>query len=174
MRHGTGPNGMHSIIVWKISGNGMTPTRLGEDDAEIISQLSVVKLTNKRLAISAITAAGNLKVIVWDVCNDGGVLVRQADAEAGGISRLNTVALSQTRLLTAVRSKAKTLKLIIWRVLPEGVQVQSNDETVPGDISDLSVAWIRNISKYDIRVATSAIAANGQLRIRYWKINSLN
>ncbi len=168
-------SGVLKLITWRVSDDGMTLTRLGEDDAEVISQLAAVKLTATRLAVSTITATGNLKVIVWDLSKDGKTLARRGGTETGGISRLDAVALGKTRLLTAVRTETNTLKLIVWKILPDGIPVQSNDTTVPGTISDVSIALIRGPKGIsDVWVTTAVRAAGDQLNIRYWKINGIN
>ncbi len=168
-------SGTLKIIIWEISDDGLTLTRLGEDESGAISRLAAARLTNSRIVVAAGTAAGILRVMVWDISIDGHTLTRLGEAGAGEIDLVDVAALGTTRFLTAVRTQAGLLLLTLWEIDADGAPVHQEDEVVPGNISDLSLSWIRSPGgSATVRAATAVLARNGQLNVAYWAIDGSN
>jgi uncharacterized Zn-binding protein involved in type VI secretion len=82
------------VIVWGISPNGKTVTRLGDSGSQAGATdiIAITSLGSDQVATAVRTQEGNLKIIVWGVFDDGESIARLGDSssQAGAIDAIRT------------------------------------------------------------------------------------
>ncbi|HSB08925.1 MAG TPA: peptidoglycan DD-metalloendopeptidase family protein [Blastocatellia bacterium] len=160
--------GRLKVIVWSVSTDGLTITRLGEDGAGSVGRVSLAKLNSNRIAVAVQTAEGNLELIVWDISSDGLTLKRVGDEQAGAVKKACVTALSSKRVLTAVQTSGDKLKVIVWDVSGAGTVTRRGDAE-GGSISDVGMALVNSNRA---RVVTAVRTTNGKMKLTVWETDS--
>jgi len=108
------------VIVWGISPNGKTVTRLGDSGSQAGATdiIAIASLGSDQVATAVRTKEGNLKIIVWGVFDDGESIARLGDSgsQAGAIDAIALTSLANGHIATAVRTQEGNLKLIAWKI----------------------------------------------------------
>lgn len=168
-------SGRLRLIVWDLSTDGQTITRLGDsgnqaNDVELISAVTLA--TGRVVTAVKASANGRLRLIAWEIAADGQTVTRLADSGtlAGTIDLLSATHLGAGRMITAVKARGSDkLKLILWYITTDGQDVarlgDSGDQGgTPEFISATTLAADRIIT------ATRG-AAEGRLNVKSWGVN---
>ncbi|HBY80716.1 MAG TPA: hypothetical protein DEG47_27750 [Cyanobacteria bacterium UBA11148] len=165
-------NGNLKLIVWDISSDGKTVTRLGDsgNQAGVSDIIAVASLSLGRVITAVRTAAGNLKLICWGIFDGGKTVTRLGDSgnQAGITDFISVTSVGSSQVVTAVRTNEKTLKLIVWDVSNNGKTIARLGDTTNQPIS------IKNTIVTSVglgRVATTIRTEDGKLKVIVWDIS---
>lgn len=153
-------SGQLKLVVWQISSDANTVTRLGERLAGAVQLVTLARLSGTRFATAVRTGEGNLRLMVWEVRDAGQTIQMLSQASAGPVSSLSLVALSSTRLATAVRTAQGGLKVIVWDLLNDGQAIDRRGEITGEAIQDVALSVLSGST-----LATALHLTDGKLRI---------
>ncbi len=138
----------HRVMLWQVSADGQTVERSDAHDepAVAVTEVSLAKMAENRLAAGLRTTAGDLRVAVYDVSLNETVVPRGVDS-GDAASSVGVASLSETRFAASVRASTGALKVIVWDV----------SDSSPYPLLRRGEATAENVS----RVAT-ALSAGGK------------
>lgn len=164
-------NGRIKLIVWRLSEDGNTLERLGDNGSsgEPVNGIATARLSIQRVVTAVRTNQGRLKLIVWRISNNGQTVEVLGESTADdefpiASSELSVVTMNGGQAVTVARDANNRLLVTNWSINQEGIVNQEGDSGSAGDHVTEFAATRLAIGRLTVAVRT----ATGRLVLQNW------